>query len=106
MAAARHRNDSGLSGLRISDERIAPAGVYHIVTTADDEDHVRYRRLAQLCLDLLSDAPDSETRVTLLKIAQIYMRLAGEPGAEPRLARQQLQQQIQPKKPAAEVLMT
>lgn len=63
---------------------------------ADDQGQSRYRRAAQLCVDLLSDTPDSETRVALLQMAQTLMRLAA-----PRPASQQ-QQQIQPKKLAVD----
>jgi hypothetical protein len=65
------------------------------MTKADDEAHLRYRRAARLCVDLLADAPDPEMRGTLLEIARIWMRLARE--SEPQHATQQ-QQQIQPKK--------
>lgn len=66
------------------------------MTKADDQAHLRYRRAARLCVDMLSDTPDSEMRVALLKIAQICMRLA-----DPQPASQQ-QQQIQPKEPAVD----
>jgi hypothetical protein len=70
------------------------------MTKADDQPHLRYRRLAQLCVDLLANTTDSETRVTLLEMAQTWMQLAAETAVEPQPAGQQ-QQQIQPKKPEA-----
>ena len=79
-----------------ADRRDAPVGVFHTMTRADDQAYLRYRRAAQLCVDLLSDTPDPETRVALLEMVRTFMRLT-----EPQPAIEQ-QQQIQPKKPAVD----
>jgi hypothetical protein len=72
------------------------------MTKAADQPHLRYRRLAQLCVDTLANTSDPETRVALLEMAQTWMRLAGETAvSEPQLACQQ-QQQIQLKKPGTD----
>ena len=72
------------------------------MTKAADQSHLRYRRLAHLCVDLLANTPDPETRATLLEMAQTWMRLAEETAvSEPQTAGQQ-QEQIQPKKPEAD----
>ena len=84
----------GCGGLIRPDGRAVAPRLGFFTSMADDQAHLRYRRSAQLCIDLLSDTPDSETRVALLELAQTFMQLA-----EPRPAIQQ-QQQVQPDKPA------
>jgi hypothetical protein len=70
------------------------------MTESADQPHLRYRRLAQLCVDMLANTSDPETRVALLEMAQTWMRLAGETAVSvPQHVGQQQQQQIQPNKP-------
>jgi hypothetical protein len=61
-----------------------------------DPPNVRYRRLAQECLDVAHGIITPETRAALIARAQYWLRLAEE--REPRPVTQQ-QQQIQPKEP-------
>jgi hypothetical protein len=71
-----------------------------------DPPNVRYRRLAQECLDLLASISHPETRVALRERARTWTRLAEEyetriardTASEPRPSAQQ-QQQVQPKEP-------
>jgi hypothetical protein len=44
----------------------------------DEQTNLRYRRLAQLCVDMLANTSDPETRVALLEMAQTWRRLAKE----------------------------
>jgi hypothetical protein len=44
----------------------------------DEQTNLRYRRLAQHCVDMLANTSDPETRVALLEMAQAWMRLAEE----------------------------
>ena len=76
--------------------RCAGWGVFHTMTRANDQAYLRYRRAAQLCIDLLIDTPDPEMRVALLEMAQTFMGLAGTQPAT------QQQQQIQPNKSAVD----
>jgi hypothetical protein len=78
-----------------------------------DPPNVRYRRLAQQCLDLLAGISHPETRVALLERAQTWTRLAEE--YEARIARNaasevqpaaQQQQQVQPKEPQGTISST
>jgi hypothetical protein len=71
-----------------------------------DPPNVRYRRLAQQCLDLVASISDPETRVALCERAGTWMRLAEE--YETRITRDTAsklqpsatqQQQVQPKEP-------
>ena len=73
------------------------------MTNADEQLNLRYRRGAQLCVDMLANISDPETRIALLEMAQTWMRLAKESEtavpdivSEPQPETQH-QQQIQPK---------
>jgi muramidase (phage lysozyme) len=68
-----------------------------------DPPNVRYRQLAQQCLDLLASISNPETRAALRERARTWTRLAGE--YETRIARDtaselqpsaQQQRQVQP----------
>jgi hypothetical protein len=71
-----------------------------------DPPNVRYRQLAQQCLDLVASISDPETRVALRERARTWTRLAEE--YETRIARHtasaiqprgEQQQQVQPEDP-------
>ena len=74
-------------------------GVWFGMNPHDDPPSVRYRQLAQQCMDLLHSISSPEARVTIVKMAQTWLRLARESeSSTPHLIGQQ-QQQIQPKEP-------
>lgn len=54
-----------------------------------------YRRLAQECLEVVRTVKNQESRATLIRMAQIWQRLAAE--QEAARAQQQQQQQVQAK---------
>lgn len=63
-----------------------------------DPPAVRYRRLAQQCLTALETTIHSETRATLVRLAEIWWRLANEHelGSRPVVTQQQQQLPKQP----------
>jgi hypothetical protein len=91
-----YRNNLASGGI----EYCAWAGPKRSIGMADEEpSHVRYRRLAQQCMDMLSSISHAPARESVLEMAKTWLRLAQdyEQRSEPQPVGQQ-QQQIQPKK--------